>query len=192
MNNFNKAARYILCTRMIKRSFSEEGAAALERLAETGQMPEEMAQRLIAKYQSSDSDKWTKVRKRMIQGLGIGGGLGLAGGAFRGLVDQSGVGNTIGLSLGSGLRNAGIGSLIGGGLGLAEAYFGSDNDAKEKEQIRRIIAKLQNSPATQEESQVQAPPEAIMANMQAQTMPGALPSITYNIHNFGPQAFSSK
>lgn len=191
--SFIKAARHVLCTRMVKKAYSEEGALALEHLAETGQMPESMVQRLLARYHDLETgNTWSKVRRRALQGLGIGGGLGVAGGAFRGLVDQNGILGTTGSAIGGGLRNAGIGTLIGGGIGLTEAFLGADKDRKEKEQLHRILSKLQNAPA--EEAPTGPPPEAVMADMQAQRVPssGPVPSITYNIHNFGPQAFSPK
>ena len=191
MNKFNKAARHVLRIRMTKRAFSEEGAAALEHLAETGQMPEEMVNKLVAKYQNSSSDDmWQRIKRRAVQGLGIGGTLGLGLGGVQGIAAGGGLGTTAAYSLGSGLRNAGIGSIIGGGIGALESYLGADKN--EKEQIRRILSKLQNS-QPQEEPQAALPPEAVMASMQAPTMPASmptgLPSITYNIHNFGPQTF---
>ena len=192
MNTFTKAARYVLINRMTKRAFpfSEKQVRAFEEMAKQGILPEPIIQVLEQKAQDAEPESmWDKIKRRSVQGMGVGAGLGVIGGGIRGIANQEGVADSLSRSVGSGLWNAGLGSLIGGGIGALESYFPSNTSDEEREQARRILQQLQEARASQADT-TEVPPEA-PATMNSVPVPvfngGGLPTINYNIHNFGPQ-----
>ena len=190
MNSFVKAARHVLRSRLVKQAapYSDKAVEALEHLAETGQLPDVFVQDLVNKYQDSTSNAmWRNIKRRALQGLGVGAGLGSAGGAISGVANGKDWSGIAGDTIGNGLWNAGLGSLIGGGLGAVESYFTTD---KEKAQAKRILSKLQEA-AEQQPIEEPVPQELSPEMLNLPPMPvftgGGMPTINYNIHNFGPQ-----
>lgn len=190
MNSFIKAARHVLRSRLVKSAtvYSDRQVEALAELATQGKLPPEFVQDLIDKYQEPTSNSvWKNIKRRALQGLGVGAGLGSAGGAISGVANGKDWSGIAGDTIGNGLWNAGLGSLIGGGLGAVESYFTTD---KEKAQAKRILSKLQEA-ADQQPVEEPVPQELPPEMPNLPPMPvftgGGMPTINYNIHNFGPQ-----
>jgi hypothetical protein len=172
---------------MTKNAFSERQTQAFEEMAKQGILPEPVILMLERKAQGGPKSTWDKIKQRAVQGLGVGAGIGVLGGGVKGVANQEGAGGTIRNAVGSGLWNAGLGSIIGGGIGALEAYFSPE---EEREQARRILQRLQESSAPEEpvdtpQEVPEMPPQALPPMPSLSGLP--TPTINYNIHNFGPQ-----
>ena len=104
---FTMAARHVARQRMYKTAMSDDAYQALLRLAETGQLPPEMLQKLLQMQNTTlAASALHGLKNGAILGMGAGGGIGAI----------TGLGGGIAGSVGSGLYHGGICSLICGGL----------------------------------------------------------------------------